>query len=62
MVASTDGEISGLTGAQLGRLAQVNAGKAYTKGNFGDLIKPITASKPGKIAYAIDYKTRHGIQ
>ncbi|WP_321951828.1 ParB/Srx family N-terminal domain-containing protein [Paraburkholderia bannensis] len=62
MVASTDGEISGLTGAQLGRLAQVNAGKAYTKGNFGDLVKPITASKPGKIAYALDYKTRHGIQ
>ncbi|MBN3856963.1 MULTISPECIES: ParB/Srx family N-terminal domain-containing protein [unclassified Paraburkholderia] len=62
MVASTDGEISGLTGAQLGRLAQINSGKAYTKGTFGDLSKAITASKPGKIAYALDYKTRHGIQ
>ncbi|WP_322047192.1 ParB/Srx family N-terminal domain-containing protein [Paraburkholderia sp. J67] len=62
MVASTDGEIEGKTGAQLGRLAQINAGKAYTKGTFGDLLKPITASKPGKIAYALDYKTRHGIQ
>ncbi len=62
MVASTDPVIDGKTGADLGRLAQINAGKKYTKGTFGDLIAPITASKPGKLAYAIDYKTRHGLQ
>jgi hypothetical protein len=62
MVASTDPVIDGKTGAQLGRLAQINAGKKYNKGDFGDLLQPMTASKPGKIAYALDYKARHGIK
>ncbi|WP_414450342.1 ParB/Srx family N-terminal domain-containing protein [Burkholderia sp. 22PA0099] len=62
MVATTDPVIDGKTGAELGRLAQINVGKAYTKGNFGDLSAAITASKPGKLAYALDYKSRHNIQ
>ena len=62
MVASTDPVIDGKTGADLGRSAQINNGKKYTKSDFGDLSQPITASSPGKIAYALDYKTRHGIQ
>lgn len=62
MVASADPVIDGKTGTDLGRLAQINAGKKYTKGTFGDLLQPITASSPGKIAYALDYKTRHNIQ
>jgi hypothetical protein len=62
MVASADPVIDGKTGTDLGRLAQINAGKKYTKGTFGDLLQPITASSPGKIAYALDYKTRHSIQ
>ncbi len=62
MVATTDPVIDGKSGADLGRLAQINAGKKYGKGTFGDLIAPITASKPGKLAYTLDYKTRHGIR
>jgi hypothetical protein len=62
MVASTDPVIDGKTGADLGRQAQINNGKAYTKSDFGDLLQPMTAKKPGKIAYALDYKARHGIQ
>ncbi|MBU9167765.1 ParB/Srx family N-terminal domain-containing protein [Burkholderia gladioli] len=62
MVATTDPVIDGKSGAALGRLAQINAGKKYGKGTFGDLIAPITASKPGKLAYTLDYKTRHGIR
>ncbi|KAF1029600.1 MAG: hypothetical protein GAK40_00428 [Burkholderia plantarii] len=62
MVASSDPVIDGKTGTDLGRLAQINAGKKYTKGTFGDLLQPMTATKPGKLAYALDYKTRHGIQ
>ncbi len=62
MVASTDPVIDGKTGTDLGRLAQINNGKKYTKGDFGDLSAAMTASKPGKIAYALDYKTRHNIR
>jgi hypothetical protein len=62
MVASTDPVIDGKTGTDLGRLAQINSGKKYSKGVFDDLRQPITAASPGKIAYALDYKTRHGIQ
>jgi hypothetical protein len=62
MVASTDPVIDGKTGTDLGRLATINAGKKYNKGTFGDLLAPMSASKPGKVAYALDYKTRHGIQ
>jgi hypothetical protein len=62
MVASTDPVIDGMTGTDLGRLSQINSGKKYTKGVFGDLLQPMTAASPGKIAYSLDYKTRHGIQ
>lgn len=61
MVTATDPVIDGKTGADLGRLAQINGGKKYTKGTFGDLLLPMTASSPGKVAYALDYKTRHSI-
>jgi hypothetical protein len=62
MVASTDPVIDGKTGAQLGRLAQINAGKKYSKGEFGDLSQPLTASKPGKLAYVLDYKSRNNLK
>lgn len=62
MVAADDPVIDGKTGAQLGKLAAINNGKAYNKGEFGDLSQPMSAKKPGKIAYMLNYKTVHGIQ
>jgi hypothetical protein len=47
---------SHLTAGQLGKLSAWNAGLPETAGEFAKLSKPITASKPGKVAYAIDYK------
>ncbi|AGK48462.1 parB-like nuclease family protein [Burkholderia thailandensis MSMB121] len=61
MVASTDPVIDGKTGADLGRADQINGGKKYSKGEFDKLRQPITADKPGKIAYALDYRSRHGL-
>ncbi|WP_406805831.1 ParB/Srx family N-terminal domain-containing protein [Burkholderia semiarida] len=61
MVAATDPVIDGKTGAELGRADAINGGKKYSKGEFDKLRQPITADKPGKIAYALDYKTRHGL-
>ncbi|MGW0175663.1 hypothetical protein ACWDUM_17725 [Rhodococcus sp. NPDC003322] len=48
------------TAAQLGTLTQWNAGKAADKGEFGKLSKPYSDDKPGKIAYALEYKAAHG--
>lgn len=62
MVASTDPVIDGKTGADLGRADQLNGGKKYNKGEFDKLRQPITADKPGKIAYALDYKARHELR
>ncbi|MFF7335083.1 ParB-like protein [Streptomyces sp. NPDC008150] len=46
----------GATAAELGQLALWNDGKKETKGEFGDLSKALTEDKPGKIAYALDYR------
>lgn len=62
MVASTDPVIDGKTGADLGRADQINGGKKYGKGELDKLRQPITADKPGKIAYALDYKSRRGLR
>lgn len=61
MVAAGDPIIADKTGAILGKLASINSGKAYSKGSFGDLSKPISATKPGKIAYLLSYRTAHGL-
>lgn len=61
MVAAADPIIAGKTGTDLGKLTSINAGKAYSSGTFGDLSKLITASKPGKIAYMLYYKSAHGL-
>jgi hypothetical protein len=47
----------GATAAQLGRMAEWNDGKSDSKGEFGDLGKPITDPEPGKLAYALDYRS-----
>ncbi|MDR5782535.1 ParB/Srx family N-terminal domain-containing protein [Caballeronia sp. LZ065] len=62
MAATTDPIIDGKTGKDLGRLDAINAGKKYSKGEFGDLLKPLSASKPGKLAYTLDYKARNGLK
>lgn len=47
---------SGFTARELGVLPQWNDGKAESKGEFAKLSKPYSDDKPGKIAYAIEYK------
>jgi hypothetical protein len=42
----------------MGRMASWNDGKKVTGGEFGDLSKPITDKKPGKVAYAVDFRSR----
>ncbi|MEW2489849.1 ParB/Srx family N-terminal domain-containing protein [Streptomyces sp. NPDC048411] len=52
---------SGFTAADLGGLAAWNDGKAADKGEFAKLSKPYADSKPGKLAYALEYKAVHGL-
>ncbi|WP_030756352.1 ParB/Srx family N-terminal domain-containing protein [Streptomyces griseus] len=52
---------SGFTAAGLGALEQWNGGKAATKGEFDKLGKPYADAKPGKLAYALEYKRTHGL-
>jgi len=47
---------SGFTATQLGVLPLWNAGAAETAGEFAKLSKPYSDAKPGKIAYALQYK------
>lgn len=46
----------GKTALELGKLTPWNDGAAETAGEFGKLSKPFSNSKPGKLAYALDYK------
>ncbi|MFE3597973.1 ParB/Srx family N-terminal domain-containing protein [Streptomyces sp. NPDC059142] len=46
----------GRTADELGRMAEWNDGKKPTGGEFGKLSTPITDKKPGKLAYALDYR------
>lgn len=46
----------GKTALSLGKLTPWNAGNAATSGEFGKLSKPFADAKPGKIAYAMQYK------
>ncbi|MEV4559841.1 ParB/Srx family N-terminal domain-containing protein [Kitasatospora sp. NPDC049285] len=52
---------SGFTAGQLGALDQWNAGKAANKGEFDKLGKPYSDAKPGKLAYALEYKKVNGL-
>ncbi|MFB7495084.1 ParB/Srx family N-terminal domain-containing protein [Streptomyces sp. NPDC056161] len=47
----------GRTAAELGKMAQWNDGKKETGGEFAKVSKPITDAKPGKLAYALDFKS-----
>ncbi|OXM54954.1 ParB/Srx family N-terminal domain-containing protein [Amycolatopsis alba] len=53
---------SGFTAADLGALDDWNDGAAAGKGEFGKLSKPYTDAKPGKLAYALEYKKTHGLR
>ncbi|WP_406115282.1 ParB/Srx family N-terminal domain-containing protein [Streptomyces sp. NBC_01014] len=46
----------GRTADELGRMKEWNNGKKATGGEFGKLSAPITDAKPGKLAYALDYR------
>lgn len=46
----------GFTAGELGVLPQWNDGKAEGKGEFAKLSKPYSDAKPGKLAYALEYK------
>lgn len=48
---------SGRTAGELGALDQWNDGKSYTAGEFGKLSAPYSDEKPGKLAYALQYKS-----
>lgn len=48
---------AGSTAIQLGKLSPWNAGKSPTSGEFGKLTKPYSDAKPGKLAYALLYKS-----
>ncbi|MGX1808508.1 ParB/Srx family N-terminal domain-containing protein [Nocardia sp. NPDC055321] len=50
---------AGKTAGELGVLAAWNDGKAATKGEFAKLSVPYAEAKPGKIAYAVEYRLRH---
>jgi hypothetical protein len=47
---------SGFTAADLDAMDGWNAGQPATKGEFGKLSKPYSDAKPGKLAYALEYK------
>ncbi|MDI9916581.1 ParB/Srx family N-terminal domain-containing protein [Rhodococcus sp. IEGM 1379] len=47
---------SGFTATDLGVLTAWNDGKVEGKGEFAKLSKPYSDEKPGKIAYALEYK------
>ncbi|MER7997774.1 ParB/Srx family N-terminal domain-containing protein [Streptomyces sp. NPDC095613] len=60
-MSGTDGDTviaDGRTADELGRMAEWNAGKKPTGGEFGKLSAPLTDAKPGKLAYALDYRNR----
>ncbi|MFD7221024.1 ParB/Srx family N-terminal domain-containing protein [Streptomyces sp. NPDC059892] len=48
----------GRTADELGRMPEWNAGKKPTGGEFGKLSAPISDAKPGKLAYALDFRAR----
>ncbi|MGW2054635.1 ParB/Srx family N-terminal domain-containing protein [Streptomyces sp. NPDC001840] len=48
----------GRTADELGRMAEWNNGKKPTGGEFGKLSVPISDDKPGKLAYALDFRSR----
>ncbi|NBH03590.1 chromosome partitioning protein ParB [Amycolatopsis sp. SID8362] len=52
---------SGFTAADLDALDAWNDGAAPAKGEFGKLSKPYGDIKPGKLAYALEYKKIHGL-
>jgi hypothetical protein len=59
-MAALDGSAvvaEGKTAGELGKLPEWNDGDPDTKGEFADLSKPISDPEPGKLAYALDYKT-----
>ncbi|QIQ02983.1 ParB/Srx family N-terminal domain-containing protein [Streptomyces liangshanensis] len=54
-----DTEITpGLTADQAGRMAAWNDGKKPTGGEFGKLGLPLSDKKPGKLAFALDYRAK----
>ncbi|MEV7421104.1 ParB/Srx family N-terminal domain-containing protein [Streptomyces sp. NPDC091212] len=48
----------GRTADELGRMKEWNNGKKATGGEFGKLSAPISDAKPGKLAYALDFRAR----
>jgi hypothetical protein len=55
-LAPTDVVANGKTAADLAQITPWNAGKAETSGEFAKVSKPFSDAKPGKVAYALDYK------
>ncbi|MGW2666150.1 ParB/Srx family N-terminal domain-containing protein [Nocardia tengchongensis] len=51
---------NGKTAKELGVLAAWNDGKAADSGEFAKLALPYSDAKPGKVAYAVEYRVRNG--
>ncbi|MFE6996437.1 ParB-like protein [Microbacterium sp. NPDC057659] len=51
----------GHTAGELGALDEWNDGKAATGGEFAKLSKPYEDAKPGKLAYALEFKQLNGL-
>lgn len=57
-----DARISGdLTAAELGALPRWNDGAAKGEGAFGRLSAPYESARPGRLAYALEFRQLHGI-
>lgn len=52
----------GYTAAELGVLEEWNDGDAADDGEFAKLARPYSDDKPGKLAYAMEYKKEHGLE
>lgn len=52
---------SGFTAADLDAMVTWNDGQPANKGEFGKLSKPYSDAKPGKLAYALEYKRVHDL-
>ncbi|KMS82251.1 chromosome partitioning protein ParB [Streptomyces regensis] len=52
----------GYTAAELGALEEWNDGDAADDGEFAKLARPYSDDKPGKLAYAMEYKKEHGLE
>lgn len=60
-VDASDVVDGGYTASELGALEEWNDGDPADEGEFAKLSRPYSADAPGKLAYALEYKRKHGL-